>query len=490
MKKRILALLLTGLLVMSATACQKESENPQLGGTPKQTTATTATTPGPNIPENPPTTSYQDVNETVYALTNEVALRTSAETAEVPVLKVPFITELHRVKYNSYWSVVEYNNAQYYVLSSLLTTDDLAAKKVIPLTNAVVMHTTDNANVRKYPTTNALITKNIAKTLAKGTNVTVYAKGNGWCQVKFTGDSTPYYISADLLKDGKLVTQAEIEAEMNSKFSFSSGNIKTMYVTNIHAESDGGLLSYRTHPIVADSYSFIIGSFVKGNAVKVTSIATINGSEWAQIIVDGKPGFYYVNTHYLSATQESATDFHTDLSKLLGHYTQFKQYDSAKTMYASTKAEGGIPIRISPVNDPEFENVLEGAFHFTKDGALTVVAYGTGDYVGWCVVNYRGGYYFANISYMTPHANGTPIATLTDLLAKYKGLSTCNEQMTVKQTIKSYEDGELTKESGTYNVNDKVTVVAKGIVNGSRVYLIETSDRTYVFVLGDGAAIA
>ena len=487
MKKRILALLLTGLLVMSAAACQKTTENPNLNGTTNHTTTTT----GPDNPP-PPQTGYTTVDEDVYAVA-DIALRTSASTTEQPALTVPFKTALHRVKYSSSWSVVEYNNTEYYVLTSLLTTDDLEAKKIVPFNNAVIMHVSDEkgANVRKYPSTNSLIANNLIKTLSVGTNVTVYGKGNGWCQVKLDNDSNLYYISADLLTEGKQVTQAEIEAEMNQKFSFSSENPTTMYVTNILPADEGDKLNYRTHAIAA-TYSTIKGYFVLGDAVKVTSIATINGSEWAQIVVEGKEDFFYVNTYYLTDSQQGASDLNADLDKLLDAYPAFKKYDAPKTMYASTKAEGGIPIRYSPVNDVEFGNVLENAFHYTKDGALTVVAYGTGDKVSWCIVNYRGGYYFANTTYMTPHEDGTPIATLGDLLAKYTGLTACNpvEEMTVKKTIKSYEDGERTKEAGTYAVNDKVSVVAKGIVNGSRVYLVETSSGSYVFILGDAANVA
>ena len=126
MKKRILALLLTGLLVMSAAACQKTTENPNLNGTTNHTTTTT----GPDNPP-PPQTGYTTVDEDVYAVA-DIALRTSASTTEQPALTVPFKTALHRVKYSSSWSVVEYNNTEYYVLTSLLTTDDLEAKKIVP----------------------------------------------------------------------------------------------------------------------------------------------------------------------------------------------------------------------------------------------------------------------------------------------------------------------------------------------------------------------
>ena len=109
MKKRIVALLLAGLMSAAAlTSCRVQNKNP--GGTePENSTPTQTTTP--DNPYKPPEEIWQDVDKKVYTF-NEVKLRQQATSTGAALATSPKETELHCIKQSNSRYYVEYQKGE------------------------------------------------------------------------------------------------------------------------------------------------------------------------------------------------------------------------------------------------------------------------------------------------------------------------------------------------------------------------------------------
>ena len=110
MKKRIVALLLAGLMSAAAlTSCRVQNTNP--GGTEPENPTTPTETTTPDNPYKPPVETWQDVDKSVYTF-NEVKLRQQASNTGSALANIPKETELHCTKQSTSWYYVEYKKGE------------------------------------------------------------------------------------------------------------------------------------------------------------------------------------------------------------------------------------------------------------------------------------------------------------------------------------------------------------------------------------------
>ena len=115
MKKRIVALLLAGLMSATALASCTARGNNQTGGTePNQNPPTNQTTPNPNTNINPPAPTWNDVNKYVYTY-KDVKLFEEANNNSADLGSIPKDQEVHCTKQSTSWLYVEYDGKQGYV---------------------------------------------------------------------------------------------------------------------------------------------------------------------------------------------------------------------------------------------------------------------------------------------------------------------------------------------------------------------------------------
>ena len=115
-KNRIIALLLAGLMTTAAmTSCrvQGNNDNPQ-GTEPNQNGSSQTTTVKPDDPYTPPTITWSDVDKLVFAA-GEIDLLEEANKNSKKLGAIPVEAELHCIKQNTSWYLVEYDGKQGYV---------------------------------------------------------------------------------------------------------------------------------------------------------------------------------------------------------------------------------------------------------------------------------------------------------------------------------------------------------------------------------------
>ena len=100
-KNRIVALLLAGLMAAAAlTSCRVQGNFDDPSGTePNQNGSSQTTTTKPDDPYTP-TTTWSDVDKTVYAI-SEIKLRSEASNTSTALCVIPVEAELHCTKQNA-----------------------------------------------------------------------------------------------------------------------------------------------------------------------------------------------------------------------------------------------------------------------------------------------------------------------------------------------------------------------------------------------------
>ena len=464
MKKRILALLLTGLIAMSAVACKEPIENPNLTGGSNNTSTTAAPNQGITDPDG-----YTVVNETVYAVVDNLNLRAEPSSTAQIKYTVSFKTALNRVKFKNDWSVVKYEGGEYYVMTQYLMTEAFAAC-------SETMHVNDaqGARVRRYPTT---ADNNVYKTLTQYTEVNVIGKTSQWCEILIEGST--YYVSANLLTSGATPKLTDL-GDYSSKFAAGACN-KEMYTTSAQT-------NLRLYPSWENNYSPVKLTIAQGTKVTVIATANVNDKygEWAKVKVHADPADpnssmieLYVRLSLLSDNLVS----NNNLDSLISHYG-FERFE--KTFYVANTVEGGVPVRVDPTyptTGDAYANCISYAKWPQKLAALSVVAKGSFDGNGWYIVNYDGGYYFVGTAYLTPDAAGKPILTLDAVLVKYSTLSACTA------TTKTATQGGYVYNTPVLNgtksfdlvAGTSYKIVAQGSYQGFSVYVFEDENGSCWF---------
>ncbi len=471
MKKRILTLLLAGLMAMSAVACNNTAENP---GT---------TDPNATDPIITDADGYQAVNETVYALVDELNLRTAANTSATSPKQVSFATEMTRIKYSKNWSVVVLENTEYYVMSDYLTTDDLGLKSFTAVSPERVMHAiTEGVNVRSYPTAHYLANeKTFVKKLIMNDLITVTAENESWYQIRMDGKK--YYVSKDYFEEGDVPSLADL-GDFEGKFE------RDKFTTPKKMTLNSNGVNLRKYPS-SKAYSQSLGSYSKGMEVTVLSITTINTEKWAQVQVLTDPGDpasaafkAYIRADFLS---NLAGVDNTKFETLISHF-DLEEYTTPKKMWASADL-GTTPLTVRSTPTTEDDNKVGKIY---KGDEVTVYAEGKGNYAEWYLIKFSDddtaeGYYFVSANFITLIQGGATTPKANDY-EKYDSITACTP--VTKTVVAGGAYRYLAPELGTDNkysdplaAGTTVTVLAKGTYGSNySVYFIKDSDGNFWYI--------
>ena len=461
MKKRMIALLLAGLMTTAAlTSCRVQGNFDNPGGTEPNQSNNQTTTTKPEDTYNPPSTTFDETDELVYAV-SEIQLRKEATNSSTSLATIPVETELHCTKKSSSWYFVEYNGQEGYVSKTGVTKN-----KFEPINEAgskVMYANAKTINVRLYPNANA----SIEGSYNRNDEVTVIAGNGDWYKIQYSEDKV-YYVSADCLSDTKWVDPNDDSAYRDMFAPVTDKPV--MYTTD--------KVNLRATPVTGTTEN-IITTLAKGREVTVTAKATLdNGSVWARVIVeilpenegDGiekKEG--YVSFDYLSIYADETT-----LDSLLSIYESFTKREPATTMYIVV--DSTIFIRSTPnfpgKNDPD--NYVE-TLGSTEESIrqLTVLADGTVDDVLWYIVEYtvkegetektyRGFVGGKALQQLTTDPEGKPVLTLETFLSAYSG----------KYDVLETPVTVTTKSANYYGTPDSSTTKVDTLAAGTEVLLV------------------
>ena len=152
MKKRIVALLLAGLMSATALAsCRVQNQNQHGGTEPNQNPPTNQTTPGENT-NNPPAITWQEVDKNVYSI-SDVKLRQEASGTSTALASIAKETALHCTKQSTSWYYVEYGELKGYVSKASVTEINILGTDFVEITGGskVMYANAQTINVRLYP---------------------------------------------------------------------------------------------------------------------------------------------------------------------------------------------------------------------------------------------------------------------------------------------------------------------------------------------------
>lgn len=496
MKKRLLALLLAGLITASMASCVATGNNTNTGGgegtldLPSQGT-TSGNKPGPDIP-TPGT--WKEVDKTLYTF-EAATLYADAKTSSAKVAELPVEKELHCTLQNSYWSYVEYvegeETVKGYVSNESLTAVDLLAKTFTPVdggekTMYIAGKKGDTARVRLYPCTDDFST--VMATLTWNTPVKVVSENGEWSRIAYDveGETKYYFISSELLTDTEQIDYDD-PAQWEDLFEDCTTPL-TKYVS-------GNTVNLRKAPNIDAS---IEETLTLDMEVTVKKIAQIGESNWSYIEVwmpEKKPGDGpylakgYVNSKLLSDKKSSAP---ASLEDLLDRYPgAFEALEAPKTMYAT----GNTNVRSTPLfpntDEDEKSNIVASLIKTEEVKVVATGAYeGTSFYIIEYTVEEKLGYYFVGVSSggvptLTTDPTGKPTITLDYLTTKYPQFEICTES-TVTVTNESgancYLEPKFAETPELHlDLGDEVTLVAKA--NDSTTWwVIRTENGTLYFV--------
>lgn len=481
MKKRIVALLLAGLMSATALAsCRVQNQNQHGGTEPNQNPPTNQTTPGENT-NNPPAITWQEVDKNVYSI-SDVKLRQEASGTSTALASIAKETALHCTKQSTSWYYVEYGELKGYVSKASVTEINILGTDFVEITGGskVMYANAQTINVRLYPTDADFSTA--VGSFKLNDEVTVVATNGAWHRVQYikNGEQKTYYVSAACLNDEKVKDPDDTTAYENL---FTAVNGETGVEKYVKVDQ-GGKVNFRKAP---NTESTIIMSLSDGVKVTVLKTGTVNGMEWSYIVVrvesdkDGVPSEYkfgYISSDYLSNTTGDMT-----LDDLLAHYPTFTKVEGGMMYYVLKEAT--ITIRREPVfpADGEASNSLSNPQSGkTPDSikAIKVVATGTVDGTRWFIVEFvkkegdtetliRGFVGGKALEYLTTDANGNPTVTIEDLIAKYP-------QFTKLETPTNVT---ASKNANTYGTPDASGEVLGQITAGTTVKLVAQEAGAY-----------
>ncbi len=465
MKKRLLALILAGLLTTSLAACVAEDTDPD---DDTESTVDLGSSSGDGD-QDPDSDEYEDVDLTLFTLSDAPLLSSTDSSAET-LATIPAESEVHCTKRNTYYCYVTYDGQEGYIARKRVTSVDILAKSFTPVEGGEkIMYVSTAVNVRRYPSSE-LEASEVIELLAKGTAVTVVSTNEEWSRIKYpTEDGIKYYfVFSEYLSEEKQ-TNPEDSSQWAHLFVdcdpyltlYTSGSVNLRKAPSTDAEA------LKTVPT--------------GSKVTVTAQATINDTGWSRVSVEIQPDkvgdapYYlegYMATKYLVAGAASSS-----LDEILANYPGITKLAAETTMYAAE----GVNVRSTP--DFTADNKV-GTLQ--KLDQVTAVASGNGCYVIKYTVNDQEGFYFVSANYLTIHEDGTMMLTLDIIRSTYTKFTVLETPRTtqIMELVNCY----LTPENSANYVKqlyagETVKVVAEetGSTNNSWL-VIETSDGTLYFV--------
>ena len=457
MKKRLLALLLAGLLTASMGSCisregSRAVTNGGIGGTegiqnPPSSTEESKLPPAP--------TAWEDSDDFVYVTEVSVSLRVNISTTEGSI-RVEGATKLHRVKTSTSWSQVEYDGRICYVANDFITTDDLLGEGFVACAPTQKMYATTGVNIRKYASATAKISEAIGG-LKQNDEVTVVAKGEKWNKIMITaenGDVSFGFVKAEYLSDKPVAGGVNTDY---SKF-FDTIEAKTMYV----AEGQY-YLRYEPHKDGAIRDTLAVTKENPVVTLKVTGTGKGDYAEWYRVsypdtVKEGDPQTYTDCYIHVSCLKEDLED--TTLDGFLALYPTFTKCDEV-TLYV---------LASTPMNarkTPVFEGTDNIGATLLPKAAVKVVASGmVGESLRYIIEYEAGVYYFVTAKYLTPNASGEPAPlSLTELLSQYKSFTACD-------AVEVFAIGKV----NCYNTPTAVDTVPKTLALGEKATMLAKSN--------------
>lgn len=478
MKKRLLALLLAGLITASMVACTsergREDDTHGVNGTEAEQTR-----PNEDETQPPVTVTWTDVDEDVYVLASSLTL-TAVEDGTATV-KVSKLAKLHRVQVsNSSRSVVEKDGKRYYAASKDLTADDILGENFTTLSAEKTMYAKSSVNIRSYAST--ADSSNVVAGLKINDKVTVVATGDvgdlNWSKIKVVEEGKTFYYFVST----KYLSETKVEDPDGADYSsyFTPCDDTKMYVVveqslvlrkNAHLESTD--LKY----LLPDAEVIVIAT------------GTIDGVTWSKVKVanevkPGDPQTYtigYVGSAYLSPVMggEEMT-----LDKMLVLYPTFTKKDPAEVMYVSADS---LNVRSTPAfpSSTDSGNIVAG---LKKKAEVKVVATGVANDNRWAMIEFEENvFYFVGLTYLTVDPDGNPTPESVDELVEKYGFTKLETPKTyyAKGKVNCYATpgttGTVAKE---LKANDKVTVYAKGEKDGAEWFIFQAEGSVVYYFAG------
>ncbi len=413
MKKRLLALIMAGLLTASLASCVATDDETGGGGT--ETTQNQGEPSGGGNTTPPVVTEFQDVDKTYYTL-SKLSMREEAKESGKLVTTIPLESEVYCTKENSYWCYVTYGEFEGYVSRKNMTTIDILAKNFTPVPGGEkIMYVNDTGvRVRLYPS-DTLTQSTVIKSLTRGDSVVVIATNDSWSQIKYTDDKgveQKHFVFSKYLSADK---QLDPNDESQWLSYFTECNPTLTKYTN--AEKG---LNLRKAPTTEADVLEVLGY---GTTVTVHSTGTIGDTLWCKVeatIPPQKPGdgaytaFGYVSAEYLSDEELAAPK---TLDEIVAFYTGLQKVTET-TLYAS----GSVNFRTTPNFTSDYKENIAGTLE--NKTPVTVVAAGIYNGNSCYVIRHKvenvEGFYFVYSTGLTIYEDGTPMLTLDTIRANYK----------------------------------------------------------------------
>ncbi len=480
MKKRLLALIMAGLLTASMASCVATGNQDTTGGGENK---------NPIITEDPnkndkPTEVWKDVDKTLYTF-KKAELRAEAKATGQLLLTLEAETELHCTKQNAQWSYVECNGQSGYVSNASITDIDLLAKSFKAVEGgAKTMYATAKLNVRLYPASEKeLSVSKVMATLDWNDEVTVVSSNGEWSRIKIevNGAEKFYFVSTEYLDSEK-----QIDPNDKSQWEHLFEDCDPTYI-----RYTAGNVYLRKAPSSKEGVEIIM---TLDPSTKVTVLATgqmTAESNWSYVRVEIAPkkegdGVTYeegfLNSRYLLDKPSTAP---VTLDDVLALYPGFEKLTTEKTMYATQ----GVYFRSNPTS-------FKAAYTANKVGtlaakeAVTVVASGVYEDYTCLVFKYKVddkvGFYFILADYLTTNADGIPMVTLDTLTIKYPNFEILSAPQSATVTTSkancyltpaNAKKPQLVLEQGT-----SVKIVAKESGASAAWYVIQVASGELYFV--------
>ena len=481
MKKRLLALIMAGMMTASLASCVATGNQDTTGG--GENNNPIITTGDPDNKDNPAEV-WKEVDKTLYTFEN-AALRAEAKATGQLLLTLNAETELHCTKQNAQWSYVECNGQSGYVSNSSITEIDLLAKRFEAVEGGEIqMYATAKLNVRLYPASESeLKASKVMATLNWNDAVTVVSNNGQWSRIKLeiNGETKYYFVSSEYLDSEKQIDPNDA-SQWLGLFVDCTPNL-TKY-TN-------GNVNLRKAPSSKEGVE-IIDTLAPDTKVIVLKTGQMTAeSNWSYVKVEVAPekegdGVTYIegylNSRYLMDQPSTAP---ITLDSVLALYPGIDKLAAEKTMYATQ----AVYFRSNPAN---FESKYTANKVGTLDHkeAVTVVAAGIYNDYNCLVFKYKvdgkDGFFFILSDYLTTDKNGTPMVTLDSLSIKYPNFEVLSAPETSK-VITTKANCYLTPQNANevplvLQQNASVKIVAKETGSSAAWYVIQVESGELYFV--------
>ncbi|MBE6589559.1 MAG: SH3 domain-containing protein [Ruminococcaceae bacterium] len=460
MKKRILALLLAGVLATSLVACVGGGENdPDDETVDTENESSTDDEYTPSEDDLEADDFWVEETETVY--THSTAyLREEPDGSSDSITTISAATKLTRTKVSTTWSYVEYANEEGetlegYISNNYITETDITGSDFELVTGGsqVVYSITETLNVRKYPIAAEYST--VMGYYSMNDEIRVVATNGTWFKVSFetdedTGETLYYYVNATFVS-------TEIGGDPVAENPYDAQFIEVNPPKIMYTNTAG--LNLRSDPVI--SSSTVIMKFssagIKVSVKKEGNVTDEYGDvmRWSYVTAflppekDGDPATTkegYIASEYL--TEKALPDIRNlSLAEILSLYPTFTSI-TPMNMYVvkNPDADTSVRLRATPelttgAVDSQTSNVI-GSISTKKDAtvptAFKVVATNNKDWYITERTNEKNVTSYAFITsdprYVTSDPAGNVKITLENLTVAYPGYQLLDQPLTITAT--------------------------------------------------------